>query len=239
MNTHIFATETELIAAFATYFIQQARQRIQSQGFFNVALAGGSSPKRVYELLASPEYSEQVEWTKVYFFFGDERYVPADDPLYNGLMADLALFHPLQIPETQVFKVDTSLTPREAAEKYKQTISSHFKGEKIRFDLIILGLGDDAHTASLFPFTDVLQEREPSVRAVFLPKEKVYRISMTAPLINQAKQIAFLVFGEKKAVAVQQVRKGCADHEKFPAQLIKPVSGELHWFLDKKAAAFL
>jgi 6-phosphogluconolactonase len=239
MKRHIYNNEQELIAAFANYFIEQANYFINNSGQFNVALAGGSSPKRVYELLASSEYRNKTEWEKIYFFFGDERYVPVNDPQYNGLMVEQALFNPLHISSDHVFKIDTSYPPREAARKYAETIAAHFNKKPIQFDLILLGLGDNSHTASLFPFTEILPAKSASVNAVYLTEENVYRISMTAPMINQAKNIAFLVFGEKKAEAVQAVINGEYDPEQFPAQLIKPINGNLHWFLDEKAAGML
>ena len=239
MKHHVFETEQELIAAFANYFIAQANECIKTHGIFHVVLAGGSSPKRVYELLARPDYKEKVDWEKVYFFFGDERHVPADDPQSNGLMAERTLFLPLLIPGDHIFKIDTAYSPEESAEKYMEAITGHFQKKPIHFDLILLGLGNDAHTASLFPFTDVLSEKAASVKAVYLKGEDVDRISMTAPLINQAKNIAFLVFGENKAKAVQQVMEGPHHPEQFPAQLIKPEKGEFHWFLDKAAAGYL
>ncbi len=239
MKFHIFDKEQELIMAFADYFIEKAQKYISDKGLFNVVLAGGSSPKKVYELLASPGFRDKIDWGKVNFFFGDERYVPANDSQNNALMVEKTLFSPLQISKAQIFKVDTSLPPKESAEKYMQTITAHFKRKPIHFDLILLGLGDNAHTASLFPFTDVLYEKMPSVKAVYLKEDGVFRITMTAPLINQAKHIAYLVFGENKAEAVLQVIKGDDNPEQFPAQLISPENGDMHWFLDKKAARFL
>ncbi|MEZ4953727.1 MAG: 6-phosphogluconolactonase [Saprospiraceae bacterium] len=141
MKRHIYNNEQELIAAFANYFIEQANYFINNSGQFNVALAGGSSPKRVYELLASPEYRNKTEWEKIYFFFGDERYVPANDPQYNGLMVEQALFNPLRISSDHIFNIDTSYPPVEAARKYTETIAAHFNKKPIQFDLILLGHG--------------------------------------------------------------------------------------------------
>lgn len=239
VEVHIFVSENELITAFAGYFIAKAREYVKSQGYFNVALAGGSSPKRVYELLASPDFREQGDWTNIYFFFGDERHVPAEDAQNNGLMVDNALLKPLHIADDHIFRINTSLTPKESAREYNQTIKTHFSQGQVCFDLILLGLGDNAHTASLFPFTEVLNEREAGVRAVYLEEDHTYRITMTAPLINQAKNIAYLAYGEKKAEAVEQVINGAYNPEMYPAQLINPKNGELHWFLDEKASKLL
>ena len=239
MKFHIFDKDQDLLLAYTVYFIEKARKYIAEKGVFNVVLSGGSSPKKFYELLTSPEFKDKIEWEKVNFFFGDERYVPAHDPQNNALMAEKALFNPLQISKSQIFKVDTSIPPNEAAKKYLATITAHFNNRPVHFDLVLLGLGDNAHTASLFPFTDVLHEKKPSVSAVYLKEESVYRITMTAPLINQSKHIAYLVFGENKAKAVLQVIKGDDNADQFPAQLINPENGDIHWFLDKKAAMLL
>lgn len=171
-----------------------------------------------------------------FFFFGDERYVPSDHPDSNALMAKKALFDPLKIPLAQIFTVDTSLEPDEAGHDYQKQIEEHFAPQKPQFDLILLGLGDDAHTASLFPGTDVVNINEPGVTDVFLPDKKVYRITLTAPLINLAHHVNFLVFGSSKAEAVRHVLKGEKDYNKYPAQLIQPVNGDVIWFLDEAAA---
>ena len=239
MKLHLFANTQELLAAYASFFIEQASTCIAANGRFNVVLSGGSSPKQVYELLASEPFRGRVDWGKVYFFFGDERYVPADDPRNNALMAGETLFQPLQIAANHIFRIDTALSPEDAASAYMDTIRQHFKGHRMRFDLVLLGLGDNAHTASLFPFTKVLQDKKMDVRSVSLAEEKAVRITLTAPLINNARQVAFLVFGENKAQAVAQILEGPRDARQYPAQLIRPKDGALHWFLDAAAAMYL
>ncbi len=237
MQLNISKTQEDLITAIADYFIKTGNAAIVGKNTFNVALAGGGSPKKLYELLATPAYKNKIDWAKVSFFFGDERYVPSNDPQSNALMVQKALFTPLAIADTQIFKVDTTLSPNEAAKKYQKTIVAHFRKKPIHFDLILLGLGDNAHTASLFPFTPVLSAKTATVKAVFLKEQNVFRITMTAPLINQAKHIAFLVFGKEKAEAVHQILYEAQDIEKYPAQLIHPIDGEVTWFLDAAAAA--
>ena len=239
MAINIFKTEQELLNAIALYFITIAQQSIEEQNKFTVALAGGNSPKKLYELLSSDQFKNKIDWSKVNFFFGDERYVPANDPQRNSLMVQKSLFEPLKISSSQIFEVDTTLAPAEAAEKYNETITTQFSGLPVRFDLMLLGLGDNAHTASLFPFTDVLTETAPTVKAVLLKEQNVYRITITAPLINQSKHTAFLVYGKQKAEAVHHVLKGERDVMKYPAQLINPLMGELQWFLDDAAASLL
>lgn len=238
MKLNVFNTENEVLAALAAHFVKIANESIAGNGRFSVALSGGSSPKKLYELLASA-YHDKIEWEKVYFFFGDERYVPQTDPESNYLMVKKALFDPLHIGSSNIFAIDTSLNPTEAAQKYEDEIEAFFYEDELSFDLILLGLGDNSHTASLFPFTSVLHDRTPGVKAVFLKDQQVYRITMNAPLINEARHIAFLVYGEGKAVAVHHVLEDDEDIEEFPAQLIEPIVGEAQWFLDSAAAAML
>ena len=239
MNINIFKNQQELVQSTTLYFIKIAHESIAEKGTFNVALAGGNSPKKLYELLSTDEYKNQVDWRNVYFFFGDERCVPADDPQSNARMVQESLFSPLKIAESQIFKTDTTLSPFEAAKQYHKTMLAHFNQQPIRFDLMLLGLGDNAHTASLFPFSSVLDDTSASVQAVFLKDQNSYRITMTAPLINQSKHIAFLVYGLEKAEAVYHVLIDDRNTEKFPAQLVKPITGELQWFLDEAAASLL
>ncbi len=237
MHLNIFKSEEEVLAAIAGYFIKTAKEAISKKDRFSVALSGGSSPKKLYELLSSPAFNDTIDWQKVDFFFGDERNVPQDDKDSNFLMAKIALFVPLHIASNQIFAVDTRLEPTAAATDYTATISNYFAGKPWCFDLVLLGLGDNSHTASLFPYTPVLQDTSASAKAVYLHIEKVYRITLTAPLINLAVNTAFLVYGKGKAIAVHHVIEDEKDVENYPAQLIHPVSGELQWFLDEAAAS--
>jgi 6-phosphogluconolactonase len=239
MKIHVFRTLRELLSAMADYFTTAAHEAISSRGEFNVALSGGSSPVKLYEMLASPPFKNRINWEKTNFFFGDERYVPKASPENNAHMAAKALFDPLMVSRSRIFSVDTTLPPHEAAMDYAAKISDHFEGGDIAFDLILLGLGENAHTASLFPDTPVLHEKLASIKAFWLDRESQYRISMTAPLINQARHIAFFVFGETKSNAVHHVLGETTDPEKYPAQLIHPVDGDLQWFLDEAAASLL
>ncbi len=239
VKLNIFKTPDEVLTAIVAYFIKLGNEAITQNGIFNVALSGGSSPKKMYEMLASSDYKEKLDWDKVYFFFGDERYVPADSPESNYLMSKKALFDPLQIPSSQIISVNTTLPPDQAAEAYASAIYTHFKPYNVKFDLILLGLGDNSHTASLFPHTSILQDRESSVKAVFLEDQQVYRISMTAPMINEAHQIAFLLYGAGKAEAVHHVLEDETNIQEYPAQLIKTDNSDIQWFLDEDAAGML
>jgi 6-phosphogluconolactonase len=232
---HIYNSPAEVINNYAAYFIKTAKESIEENGKFTVVLSGGNSPKSVFELLAK-EYAHAIDWTSVYFFFGDERYVPSNDPDSNALMAKEALFNPLNIQGNQVFAVDTTLEVKMAAADYNKKIVQFFDGQEVAFDLVMLGLGDDAHTASLFPGTEVLNEEMSGVSHVYISDKDVFRITMTAQMINDANNIAFLVFGKNKAEAVQHVMEGEQKTSHYPAQLIDK---KAEWFMDEAAAKLI
>ncbi len=236
----IFENKAQLSTAAATFFVKAAREAVQQRGRFTVALTGGSSPDLLYTLLTQPPYAGQVPWDKTYVFWGDERWVPLTDELSNARMAQETLLGKVPVPAEQIFPMwakDTS--PEDFAARYEETLRQHFGGEEPRFDLILLGMGDDGHTASLFPGTAVLQEHSHWVRAYYLEPQSMYRVTLTAPLINQARVVCFLVFGDKKAPALHQVLEGDRNSEQYPAQLIQAESGEVLWFVDESAAAKL
>lgn len=237
MNLNVYKESNEAIEALAELFIQSGKLAIAKSDKYTVALSGGSSPKKLYELLAS-KYRNDLDWKKVYFFFGDERYVAHDHSDSNYLMAYNAMLDLLQISKNQVFKVDTSLDPASAALEYQRSICGFFNDKPV-FDLVLLGLGDDAHTASIFPGTPLVWIDEEQVKEVYLEDKQVYRISFTASLINDAKQVAFLTFGASKADAIKAVLEGERDVAKYPAQLINPVKGNLDWFVDEAAVSKL
>ena len=234
---NVFENVDELFDSLATFVIKIANEAIEEKGEFTFCLSGGNSPKRLYELLSSEAYKHGVDWNKVRFFFGDERYVPSNNPESNALMVKNALFDPLAIPKSNIHTVNTSLSPDESAKAYHEELKSYFGNRSIQFDFILLGLGENVHTASLFPYTAVLLDTQPSVKAVFIKELEAYRITFNAPLINQATYIAFLVYGQNKAVAVEHVLGKNRDIEKYPAQLIHPDHGSVYWFLDEKAAS--
>ncbi|MCX2476150.1 6-phosphogluconolactonase [Pedobacter sp. MC2016-05] len=239
MNLLIYKTIEELTEDLADYIIKIAEVSIEENDCFNFVLTGGSSPKALYHFLAK-ECEHRIDWEKVYFFFGDERNVPANDENYNGLLAKKALLDPLNIKDDHIFYVDTTLAPEKAAIEYKKSIDAHFKGEDLVFDLILLGMGDDAHTASIFPHTSLVKDEEVNVASVFVEKLNTYRVSFTAPLINKAENIAFLVFGENKAEAIKHViGDEQKDFDLYPSQLIDPIDGKLTFFTDEAATKLL
>lgn len=239
MNLLIYKSLDVLNKALADYIVKIANEAINVKGQFNFVLTGGNSPKEVYRLLAT-EYKDRIDWDKVYFFFGDERNVSADNLNYNGVMAANNLFNILNIAREHIFYVNTALVPEKAAEAYKVDIDKHFDNGNIVFDLILLGMGDDGHTASIFPHTDLVKNKTIDVASVFVDKLDAYRISFTAPMINEAENVAFLVFGESKSTALKAVTgDGKKDYETYPAQLINPITRKLTWFVDEAAAKLL
>ncbi|ROI09042.1 6-phosphogluconolactonase [Chryseobacterium sp. H3056] len=240
MKIHIFKNVKELNVALAEKICEVAEFAIKNRGEFTLVLSGGGSPKKLYQLLASETYKDRIDWSKTYFFFGDERFVPADDVQRNSLMIKKLLFEPLKIPASQIYDFDTSGTPEEAAEKYNAAIATHFQDSPIEFDFNLLGLGANSHTASLFPETEVLAESEAAVKAVFVNELDMYRLTMTAPLINQSRNIAFIVFGADKADAVYHVLEDeTGSAELYPARLISTEEEKTEWFIDEAAATKL
>lgn len=240
MNLNIFKNVDELISALAEEICTISKEAISERGQFNFVLSGGSSPKRLYELLASEKFKNRINWGKTYFFFGDERFVPENDAQRNSVMVNEALFKPLKIKKENIFEVDTSVSPIESAQNYWDSITKHFDGEKVEFDFNLLGLGDNSHTASLFPNTSVLEETEATIKSIFVKEVDQYRITMTAPLINQSKHIAFLVFGAGKAEAVFHVLEDqTGASNEYPARLITRDEGKVQWFLDVDASSLL
>ena len=239
MEIYVFKTPLETVKGLADFFIAIVNDAIDKRGECNLVLSGGNSPRKLFELLTSSEYKNQVNWKKIWFFFGDERYVPFTDDDNNGLMAKKILFDPLKIENSKIFYINTSLTAEKAAVDYEKKLTAHFASKPIHFDLILLGLGDNAHTASLFPYTSVIHENNALVSALYIEEINACRITMTPLAINQGSNIAFLVYGDSKAVAVYHTLKGSKDINKFPAQLINPKNGTVYWFLDNASASML
>lgn len=241
MKLHVFKEIEELILALAKHIYEISEKSIKEKGSFNFVLSGGNSPKKLYELMASEEFRNKYQWDKFYFFFGDERFVNENSSDSNFKMAKESLFNPLKIQSENIFQIDTSLkSPELSAQKYMKTLKNHFQKNEIQFDFILLGLGDDGHTASLFPHSDILNEKEKTFKAVHLDKQKIARISISAPLINYSKHIAFLVYGKDKAKAIYHILEDIsASSDSFPARLINFEENKVEWFLDQEAAQLL
>lgn len=239
MNIRRYNTLEQINQEAARRFIAAAQQAIATKGKFTVALTGGSSPVNLYQLLATELFSKQVDWSKCFVFWGDERWVPFEDDRSNARMAFETLLDHVPVPKEQIFMMwAADKSPEEYAAEYESRIRE-VVGKDGVFDLILLGMGDDGHTASLFPHTEVLKENEKWVVAYYLEPQQMYRITLTAPLINKAASIIFLVNGEKKATALKEVLEGDQNIEQFPTQLINASSGKVTWLVDHAAASKL
>lgn len=233
----IFNTKEEITIQAADLFVAAAQNAIQKRGRFVVALTGGSSPVALYTLLATPPYKTKIDWNSVFIFWGDERWVPLDDALSNAKMANDTLLSHVSIPKNNIFPMYIEgVSAEHYALEYEKSIKS-ITGEEGQFDLILLGMGDDGHTASLFPGQAVLQEQDKWVAAYYLEPQTMFRITLTAPLINKARQIVVITFGENKAHALNEVLYGAFNPEKYPTQLIKPLDGELLFLTDQAASS--
>jgi 6-phosphogluconolactonase len=232
----------ELSQMAAKEFVVRALEAVVHTGVFAVALSGGLTPIGLFDLLANPTgpYFTQVPWKSSYFFWGDERHVPPDHPQSNYHMAHEKLLSKVPVPPENVHRIRAEdPDASRAAENYGTEIKEffHLQGDEWpRFSLILLGLGADGHTASLFPGASILQENKRLVSAEWIEKHESYRISMTPPVINHAASVAFLVSGAEKAGIVREVIRGELQPHKLPAQLIQPENGKLLWFLDRSAA---
>ncbi|MEP7165786.1 MAG: 6-phosphogluconolactonase [Ferruginibacter sp.] len=234
-----FHTPGMLFKAAADHILQLYEKSVAEKGSFTIAFSGGNTPKKLYELLAQPPYVKKINWKNVYIFWSDERCVSFSNEENNSHMASIALLNNVPVPKENIFPVPVNFEPAKAASRYEQMIKTFFKEKDPRFDLILLGLGEDGHTASLFPCTDILNEKKAMVKQVYLEEKKMYRVSFTIPLINNAKQILFLVTGKEKASVVGKLFSKVVKKNILPAGLIKPRKGNLVWFLDKPAALLI
>ncbi|MGZ3715498.1 MAG: 6-phosphogluconolactonase [Ktedonobacterales bacterium] len=227
----------------ADLFARLSTDAIPRSGEFRVALSGGSTPRTLHTLLASDPYRDLIDWSKVQFYWGDDRYVAPDDPESNFRMAYDTLLQFIPIHEAQMHRIHTELPDASAAaDLYEQELREDFRlapGELPRFDLIFLGIGPDGHTCSLFPHTAALKVTDRLVVANYVPKLHTDRITLTFPVINNAANVVFLVAGADKASALSVVLEGPPDPEEYPAQLVVPTDGDLYWLVDRAAAARL
>lgn len=218
----------------ADLIVASALDAISIKGTFSLALSGGHTPEALYALLAEEPYRSAVDWAKVEIFFGDERCVPPDSPESNYGMARTKMLSKLPIPGDNVYRMRGEIDPNEAAKEYGQMVKEKFGDGGI--DLVLLGMGPDGHTASLFPGTEALNETRHRCVANYVPKLKAWRITLTAPFINRSGAVAILVAGKDKAERLQEVLEGPRDPQKLPIQLIRPESGSLLWLVDVAAA---
>jgi len=235
----IYPNLEALSEAAAQIFATTAAQAVASRGRFSVALPGGGTPRLIYELLAKPPLRDRVTWPQVHLFWGDERSVPFGDPRSNYHLVRESLLQHAPLPPENVHPLAAYPAPEAGAWVYEDELRAFFGYGPPAFDLIFLGLGADGHTASLFPETAVLKEERRWVAPVVVPGQEEPRVTLTAWTINQAAMVVFLVSGKAKAGALKGVLEGPYKPRRLPAQLIRPVTGNLLWLADREAAAHL
>ncbi len=235
-------TPQDLFAAAAEEVVRAANDAVAQRGRFTIALSGGSTPRNLFNLLATNARTV-LPWDRMFFFWGDERHVPPTDPESNYRMADESLLSKVPVLPANVFRIAAeNPDAAAAAAAYEQTLQKSFAlspGQFPIFDLILLGMGPDGHTASLFPGTAGLQERSRLVIANWVEKFKTNRITLTLPVLNAARCVTFLVSGTDKASALHAVLEGDAPGEQYPSKLVRPTDGKLIWLVDRAAASEL
>lgn len=251
MQLIVTKNNDELNWQVAEWMVGYITEVLKEQDRFTIALSGGSTPKKLYQLLASEDFKKSIEWQKLHVFWGDERYVPFSDDRNNAKMAFDTLLNHAAIPKSQIHIMRTDIPSEESANEYEEILKEYFReaaSDKLHaasratnsartFDLVLLGLGDNVHTLSLFPGEEVIHEKKRWVRSVFVKEVNMQRITLTAPVVNLSRRIAFLVSGQDKADAVSHVLLNEYKPDMYPAQVIRPVNGELFWFLDEASAA--
>jgi 6-phosphogluconolactonase len=243
-EVRILADANSIAQTAAAEFLEAARQAVSEKGSFSVALAGGSTPKALYGLLATnPLLQAKVPWSKIQFFFGDERHVPPNDAESNFRMAEEAMLGKAPVDPKQVHRIKgEKRNAAQAAEEYEQDLRASFRlqaGQFPRFDLVLLGMGPEGHTASLFPGTKALKEERRLVVSNWVGKFYTDRITFTPPVLNNAARVIFMVHGEEKAPALKAVLEGPYEPDQLPAQIVQPKQGKVLWLVDPSAASML
>lgn len=237
----IYSDFESLSQGAAELFVAQAQAALKGRGRFSVALSGGSTPQRTYEILAHAPLRDRVAWDRVHVFWGDERCVPPEDPRGNALTAKRSLLDHVGVPEAQIHPIHCAESPEYTARQYEALLRSFFAGGPPRFDLVLLGLGENGHTASLFPGTLALREQERWAAEVYVAEQDLYRVTLTPPIVNQAASVAFIVSGASKSQVLKEVLEGPWDPMRLPAQLVRPElhGGDVYWLVDSEAASHL
>lgn len=237
-------TPAEVAQAAAHLFASAAASAVEKRGQARIAISGGTTPKAMFALLADPTqpFVKQVPWQKLNLYWVDERCVPPTHPDSNYRMTNEALLSKVPLPEDRVHRMEGELDPSVAAARYESVIRNSFRlegAETPTFDLILLGMGDDGHTASLFPHTEALNDLTDIVTANHVPQKDTWRITLTWPVINQGREVAFLIEGAAKAQVLHDVFLGIYQPDQYPSQIIRPASGKLTLLLDAAAASKL
>jgi 6-phosphogluconolactonase len=247
-DVQVFTDETELVSAEAERVVALAGEAIRARGRCLVALSGGSTPRPLYQLLATERFAKRIDWSRMHLFWGDERCVPPDHPDSNYRMAREAMIDHLPIPPGNVHRVRGEDPPEQAADEYERLLRQFFGPDAVparTFDIVLLGLGLDGHTASIFPGTAAMSETRRWATAVHVPQQRdTWRVTLTTVVLNAAADVTFLVAGRDKASRLREVLqaddgRSARGRPALPAQMLNPVRGALHWMVDAGAAAEL
>ena len=239
MDLQVYKDAQQLSEAAAKWIAGLIADTLKVRDRFTIALSGGSTPKLLHKILAAAPYKDQIDWSKLHIFWGDERAVPFEDERNNAKMAYDTLLNFVPVPPSQIHVMRTDIGPEESAIDYEKILHQYFDTTPNTFDLVLLGMGDDGHTLSLFPGTAIVHEEKAWATAFFLKAQDMFRITLTKTIVNRAARIAFLTTGPKKTHALKEVLKGAYNPDLYPSQEIRPLNGELHWFVDEAAAAGL
>ena len=239
MELHVCKNYDELSEHIADWMVELICKTLSTKERFSIALTGGNTPKKLYEILASDEYKNKIDWSRANVFIGDERFVPFDDERSNAKMIRETLLNHVAVDESHVHFMQTeNMSPETAANAYEEVLQHYFNknNNKSTFDLVLLGMGDDAHTLSLFPHQiKAINEQAKWCTYLWLEQQNMNRITLTAPVVNAAKCVAFLISGNSKTKALNSVLHEPYNPEQYPSQIIKPINGELHFFVDEAA----
>jgi 6-phosphogluconolactonase len=238
MELHEYKDAEALSVDAAKWIANLITATLKTKDRFTIALSGGSTPKRLHELLAQPPYKETVDWSSLHIFWGDERAVPFEDSRNNAKMAYDTLLDFVPVPPSQIHVMRTDIAPEQSAAEYEKILHDYFDKTPYSFDLVLLGMGDDGHTLSLFPGMPIVHEEKAWAKSFWLQAQGMYRITLTKTIVNKSACVAFLTAGTAKAHALKEVLHGAYNPDLYPSQEIKP-AGELHWFVDEAAAAGL
>ncbi len=235
----IWKNRNELGQSVAGKIYETIRRTLKEKTQCCIVLSGGETPRNVYRRMGLDESNKFIDWNRVQMFFSDERAVPPDDPQSNYGMVQREWISHIPIPQSHVHRIQGELNPQSAAENYEQVIRGVFTYDPVVFDLVLLGVGEDGHTASLFPGTDAVLEKEALVTSIFVSQFKNWRVTMTLPIFNAAREIIFLAVGTKKASIIQRLLEKDTPDSNLPATLIQPSEGSLCWMLDEEAGSGL
>ncbi|MGR3176316.1 MAG: 6-phosphogluconolactonase [Candidatus Scalindua sp.] len=236
---HAYPNKEQMVTATTERVINEIGRAIQERGLCNIALAGGNTPREIYSMLAENTYRGRVDWNRLHLFWGDERMVPPEHEDSNFRMVKETLLDHVRIPDGNVHRIRGEIVPEQAAREYAELLHNHFKSASPRFDIILLGIGEDGHTASLFPGTDAVEERKLYTVAVFVPRLDTWRVTLTFPVLNAAREVLFLAAGRSKSDIVQRIISIKQPAKEFPASMVNPENGTLHWMLDSEAMVLI